>query len=50
MKYRQKFGLPKYQLIYISKKRIIDHIAGVKLRGGHLVQEINTAINLDITL
>lgn len=37
VKYRLKFSLLKYQLIYISKKQNNDYIAGIKLRRNHLI-------------
>ena len=39
VKHGSEFRLPKYQLIHISRKRNVDYAAGVRLRGGHLVQE-----------
>lgn len=48
-KYGSKFSLSKYQFIHISRKRNINYTAGVRLRGGHLVKGISTAINLGIT-
>ena len=37
MKHGSEFSLPKYQLIYISRKQNIDYTAGVRLREGYLV-------------
>lgn len=48
VKHRLKFSLPKYQLIYINRKQIIDYMANVKLRRDHLVQEISIAMSFDI--
>lgn len=45
-----KFGLAKYQLIHITKKRNIDYPSRVKLKGGFLVKRATTVVNLDITL
>ncbi len=50
VKHGSEFGLAKYQLIHITRKRIVDYTAGVKLRGGHSVKEATTAVNLGITL
>ncbi len=49
MKHGSEFSLPKYQLIYISRKQNIDYTEGVRLRGGHLVQGASTAVNFGIT-
>ncbi len=35
VKHGSEFGLPKYQLIHVTRKRNVDYTAGVKLRGGH---------------
>ena len=48
-KHGSEFSLPKYQLIHISRKRNIDYTAGVRLRGGHLIKGMSTAINLGIS-
>ena len=40
----------QYQLIHISRNQDVDYTAGVKLRGGHIVQGTTMAINLGITL
>ncbi len=50
VKHGSEFGLAKYQLIHITRKRIVDYTAGVKLRGWHLVKGATTAVNLGITL
>ena len=49
VKHGSEFSLPKYQLIHISRKQNIDYMAGVRLRGGHLVQGASAAVNLGIT-
>lgn len=48
-KHGSEFCLPKYQLIHISRKRNINYIAGVRLRGGHLIKEMSTDVNLGVT-
>ncbi len=50
VKHGSEFGLAKYQLIHITRKRNVDYTAGVKLRGGHLVKGATTAVSLGITL
>lgn len=45
-----KFSIPKYQLIHINKKRDMDYTAGVRLKGGYVVQNTTSVINLGITL
>lgn len=50
VKHGSELSLPKYPLIHISSKQNIDYTAGVRLRRGHLVQGISTAVNLGITL
>lgn len=49
-KHGSEFSIPKYQLIYISRKRDVNYTAGVRLRGGHVIQGTTTAVNLGITL
>lgn len=44
-----KFSLPKYQLIHMSQKRNIDYIAVIRLREGHLIKAMSTAINLGVS-
>ncbi len=50
VKHGSEFSLAKYQLIHITRKRNVHYMAGVKLRGGHLVKGATTAVNLGITL
>ncbi len=50
VKHGSKFGLGKYQLIHITRKRNVDYTSGVKLKGGHLVKGATTKVNLGITL
>ena len=50
IKHGSEFSIPKYQLIHISRKRDVDYTAGVRLRGGYVVQGTTSAINLGITL
>ncbi len=50
VKHGSEFGLAKYQLIQITRKKNVDYTAGVKLRGGHLVKGVTTEVNLGITL
>lgn len=45
VKYRSKFSFPKYQLIHIGRKRNINYTVGVKLKKGHLLQEISIQVN-----
>ncbi len=50
VKHGSEFGLAKYQLIHITRKRNVNYTAGIKLRGGHLVKGAITVVNLGITL
>ncbi len=50
VKHRSEFGLAKYQLIHITRKRNVDCTLEVKLKGRHLVKGAITAVNLGITL
>ncbi len=50
IKRRSEFSISKYQLIHISRKRDLDYAAGVRLKGGYVVQGTTLAINLGITL
>lgn len=50
VKHGSEFGLAKYQLIHITRKRNTDYTSGVKLRGEFLVKGATTKVNLGITL
>ncbi len=50
VKHGSKFGLAKYQLIHITRKKNVDYTIRIKFRAGHLVKRAITAVDLGITL
>ncbi len=50
VKHTSEFGLAKYQLIHITRKRNVDYTSGVMLRGEPIAKGTKTEVNLGITI